>query len=65
MAVTAVTVAGWLVFDRRVVDGDGNLCAITTWGQTRAECRGLRRWSEHEGDDVAGSMAAWAALEKP
>ena len=48
-----------------VVDGDGNLCAITTWGQTRAECRGLRRWSEHEGDDVAGSMATWAALEKP
>ena len=49
-----------------VVDGDGgNLCAITTWGQTRAECRGLRRWSEREGDDVAGSMAAWAALEQP
>ena len=44
-----VKVAGWLVFDRRVVDGDGNLCAITTWGQTRAECRGLRRWSEREG----------------
>ena len=65
MAVTAVKVAGWLVFDRRVVDGDGNLCAITTWGQTRAERRGLRRWSEREGDDVAGSIAAWAALEKP
>ena len=28
-----VKVAGWLVFARRVVDRDGNLCAITTWGQ--------------------------------
>jgi hypothetical protein len=45
-----------------VVDADQ--CAITTWGRTRAEGRGLRRWSECEGDDVAGSMAAWAALEK-
>jgi hypothetical protein len=44
-----------------VVDGDRR--SIMTWGQTRAECRGLRRWSEREGDDVAGSMAAWAALE--
>jgi hypothetical protein len=48
-----------------VVDGDRNLSAITTWGQTRAECLGLRRWSEREGDDVAGSMAAWAGLEEP
>ena len=48
-----------------VVDGGGEQCAITTWGATRAECRGLRRWSEREGDEVAGAMLAWAALEKP
>ena len=47
-----------------VIVVDGDQCAITTWGRTRAECRGLRRWSEREGDDVAGSMAAWAALER-
>ena len=64
MALT-VKVAGWLVFDRRVVDGDGNLCAITTWGQTRAERRRLRRWLKREDGDGAGSIAAWAALEKP
>lgn len=64
MALT-VKVAGWLVFDRRVVDGDGNLCTITAWGQTRAGRRGLRRWLEREYDDGAGSIAAWAALEKP
>jgi hypothetical protein len=46
-----------------VVDRDGKQCAITTWGQTRAECRALKRWSEHEGDDVAGAMLAWAAVE--
>jgi NADPH2:quinone reductase len=48
-----------------VFDGVGEQCAITTWGATRAECRGLRRWSEREGDEVAGAMLAWAALEKP
>ena len=64
MALT-VKVAGWLVFDRSLVDGDGNLCAITTWVQTRAERRRLRRWLEREDDDGAGSIAAWAALEKP
>ena len=47
-----------------VVDVDGDQCAITTYGSTRAECQGLRRWSEREGDDVAGSMAAWAASER-
>jgi hypothetical protein len=47
------------------VDGDGTLCAITTWGQPRAERRGLRGWLARENDDGAGSMAAWAALEKP
>ena len=46
-----------------VVDGDG--FAITTLGRTRAESRGLKRWSEHEGDDVVAGIAAWAALEKP
>ena len=46
-----------------VVDGDGNQCANTTWGATRAECRGLRSWSEREGDDAAGSLAASTALE--
>jgi hypothetical protein len=60
-----VKVAGWLLIDRRVVDGDGNLCAITAWGQSRAERRRLRRWLEREVDDEAGSIAAWAALEKP
>ena len=64
MALT-VKVASELVFDRRVVDGDGNLCAITTWGQTRAERWRLRRWLEREDDDGAGSIAAWGALEKP
>ena len=47
-----------------VVDGDGDQCVITTYGRTRAECRGLRRWSEREGDDIASSMVAWAALER-
>jgi hypothetical protein len=47
-----------------VIVVDGDQCAITTWGRTRAECQGLRRWSEREGDDVAGGMAAWAAMEK-
>jgi hypothetical protein len=47
------------------VDGDGTLCAITTWGQPRAERRGLRGWLARENDDGAGSMTAWAALEKP
>jgi hypothetical protein len=46
-----------------VVDRDGKQCAITTWGHTRAECRALKQWSEHEGDDVAGAMLAWAAVE--
>ena len=46
-----------------VVDGDG--FAITTWGRTRAECRGLKRWSEQEGDDVVAGIAVWAPLEKP
>lgn len=46
-----------------VVDGDG--FAITTWGRTRAECRGLKSWSAHEADDVVAGIAAWAALEKP
>ena len=59
MALT-VKVAGWLVFDRRVVDGDQ--CAITTYGRTRAECHALRQWSEHEGDDVTGAMKAWVAV---
>ena len=44
-----------------VVDVDSNQCAITTWGQTSAECRGLQWWSEREGEDVAGRMTAWAA----
>jgi hypothetical protein len=45
-----------------VVDVNGEQCAITTYGRTGAECRGLRRWSEHEGDDVAGAMKAWVAV---
>ena len=46
-----------------VVDGHG--FAITTWGRTRAACRGLKRWSKNEGDDVVAGIVAWAALEKP
>lgn len=46
-----------------VVDGDG--FAITTWCRIRAECRGLKRWSKPEGDDVIAGIAAWAALETP
>ena len=46
-----------------VIVVDGNCCAITTWGTTRDECRGLRRWPEREGDGVAASMAPWAALD--
>jgi hypothetical protein len=45
-----------------VVDGDGDQCAITTFGRIRAECQALRQWSEHEGDDVAGAMEAWVVV---
>jgi hypothetical protein len=45
-----------------VIVVDGDQCAITTYGRTRAECQALRQWSEHEGDDVAGAMKAWVAV---
>ena len=45
-----------------VIVVDDDQCAITTWGATRADCQGLRQWSEHEGDDVAGAMKAWVEV---
>jgi hypothetical protein len=47
-----------------VVYGGGKQSANTTRGATRAECRGLRSWSERKGDDAAGSLAASTASEK-
>ncbi len=40
---------------------DGHQIGITTYGQTRAECRALARWSE----SLSGTAAVMSMMEAP